>query len=231
MHARKFLLLSQFTGEWQAGLLPACNAGAAAQPEEAWPRGRDLSRTLPHRAGLSRPSSTAHATAPQMTSQRPLCAATSDSVLQVEGEAKVCAGFQHGRMVLCGCWCPGEGTAFLQNLKNTHSSSWCNQNLSEIFHKRERHPGTAKRVTVRASPGQGGISKIQVSRLSGSRERFNIGCLASQTMGYSGAFPSVIPALDRRRLSHYLQRCCNWHSATHGFDYCKSAFSNEKSFC
>jgi len=41
--------------------------------------------------------------------------------------------------------------AFLQNLKDAHSSSRCNQNLSEVFHKGERHPGTANRVTVRAS--------------------------------------------------------------------------------
>lgn len=58
------------------------------------------------------------------------------------------------------CCDPGGGMAFLLNLKDAHSSSHGTQNLSGVFHKWERHPGTAIRVTNRTSSWPGTVSKI-----------------------------------------------------------------------
>lgn len=55
----------------------------------------------------------------------------------------------------CVCCDPGGEMAVLLNLKDAHSSSHGTQNLSGVFHKWERHPGTAIRVTNRTSSWPG----------------------------------------------------------------------------
>lgn len=228
VHAKKFILVSQLTGEWQAGLLLAWNAGAGVQLEVARP-GTEIFPGLCSSALGSAAPAAQHT---QWLSERHLRDSCVLPRATLFCRRKVKQWFTPAFSTAewsCVCAVTLEREwLFCKTYKTPTPHHDATKTFLKFSEKGRDILGQPIGWLSGHPPGQGGISKIQVSRLSDSRERFDSGSSASQT---TGVFPSVIPALDGRRLSHYLQFCWNWHSATCGFDYCKSAFSNEKSSC
>lgn len=144
VHARKFLLSQLTTSDRQD-----CSVPVEEGREHSW---RWLSQG--QRGAWDTTSGSAH---PWLSKWhlKGCCVLTKTNVLQAKQDRSWFMLDSSTAGWSCVCCNPGEGMAFLLNLKDARSSSHINQNLSGVFQKWERHPGTATRVTTRTSSWAG----------------------------------------------------------------------------
>lgn len=144
MHARKFLLSHLTASDRQDCSLPP--KGGKATSWRWLSRGRGEPRT-------SHQAQHAHGSANDTSEAAVHC--HEPSVLQAKQERSWFMLDSSTAGWSCVCCNPGKGIAFQLNLKDAHSSSQCNQNLSGVFHQCKRHPGTAIMGTTRTSSWAG----------------------------------------------------------------------------